>query len=144
MAHIVRDLTYIARCGAHYRNQELEALGVTGRQAGSLMAICHEPGISQEQLGKRVVLNKSNIARQLAALEDMGLVKREVSANDRRVLRCYPTEKCQEILPQIRMVYRAWRERLLQDMTPEEQEILEKLLAKIKDRAGQWLEENRL
>ena len=143
MAHIVRDLTYIGRCGAHYRNQELESLGLTERQAGSLMAICHEPGISQEQLGKRVVLNKSNIARQLAALEDMGLVKREVSANDRRVLRCYPTEKSQELLPQIRMVYRAWRERLLQDMTPEEQEVLEKLLVKIKDRAGQWLEENR-
>jgi DNA-binding MarR family transcriptional regulator len=144
VAHIVRDLTYIARCGAHYRNLELEALGITGRQAGTLLAICHEPGISQEQLGKRVVLNKSNIARQLAALEDMGLVKRAVSANDRRVLQCYPTEKSQEMLPQIRMVYRAWRERLLQDMTPQEQEVLEKLLVKIKDRAGQWLEENRL
>ncbi len=144
MAHIVRDLTFISRCGAHYRNQELEALGITGRQAGSLLAICHEPGISQEQLGKRVVLNKSNIARQLAAMEDMGLVKRETSPNDRRVLRCYPTEKSLEMLPRIRTVYRAWRERLLQDMTPQEQETLEQLLAKIKARAGQWMEDNRL
>lgn len=144
MAHIVRDLTYISRCGAHYRDQELEALGITGRQAGSLIAICHEPGISQEQLGKRVVLNKSYIARQLAALEEMGLVKRETAPNDRRVLRCYPTEKSQEMLPQIRRVYRAWREQLLQDMTPEEQETLEQLLEKIKFRAGQWMEDNRL
>ena len=144
MAHILRDLTYIARCGGLYRNQELEPLGITGRQAGSLIAICHEPGISQEQLGKRMVLNKSNIARQLAALEDMGLVQRQTSPNDRRVLRCYPTEKTQEMLPQIRKVYRAWREELLQDMTPEEQETLEQLLAKIKARAGQWVEDNRL
>lgn len=144
MAHIVRDLTYISRCGAHYRNQELEVLGITGRQAGSLIAICHEPGISQEQLGKRVVLNKSNIARQLAALEEMGLVKREISPNDRRVLKCYPTEKSLEMLPKIRQVYRAWRERILQDMTADEQELLEQLLCKIKARAGEWMEENRL
>ncbi len=144
MAHIVRDLTYISRCGAHYRNQELESLGITGRQAGSLMAICHEPGISQEQLGKRVVLNKSNIARQLASLEELGLVKRETSTNDRRVLMCYPTEKSLEMLPQIRQVYRTWREHLLQDMTQEEQELLEQLLGKIKVRAGQWMEENHL
>lgn len=144
MAHIVRDLTYIGRCGGHYRNQELEYLGITGRQAGSLIAICHEPGVSQEQLGKRVVLNKSNIARQLATLEEMGLVKRETDPKDRRVLRCYPTEKSQEMLPEIRKVYKAWREHLLQDMTPEEQETLERLLEKIKFRAGQWMEENRL
>ena len=144
MAHIVRDLTYISRCGGHYRNQELELLGLTGRQAGSLLAICHEPGISQEQLGKRVVLGKSYIARQLVALEEMGLVRRETDPKDRRVLRCYPTDKSEEMLPQIRKVYRAWREYLLQDMTPEEQETLELLLAKIKARAGQWMEENRL
>ncbi len=144
MAHIVRDLTYISRCGAHYRNQELEPLGITGRQAGSLIAICNEPGISQEQLGKRVVLNKSNIARQLAAMEEMGFVKREVCANDRRVLKCYPTEKSMEMLPEIRKIYGTWRKHLLQDMTPEEQELLEQLLAKIKARAGQWMEENRL
>ena len=144
MAHIVRDLTYIARCGSHYRNQELEPLGLTRRQAGSLMAICHEPGISQEQLGKRVVLNKSNIARQLSALEEMGLVRRETCTNDRRVSKCYPTDKSLELLPQIRTVYRTWREQLLQDMTPEEQETLEQLLAKIKARAGQWVEEVRL
>lgn len=144
MAHIMRDLTYISRCGGHYRNQELEPLGITGRQAGCLLAICNEPGISQEQLGKRVVLGKSFIARQLAAMEEMGLVKREVCSNDRRVLKCYPTEKSHEMLPEIRRVYRAWREQLLQDMTPEEQETLEKLLAKIKERAGQWMEENRL
>lgn len=144
MAHIVRDLTYISRCGGHYRNQELEPLGITGRQAGTLIAICHEPGISQEQLGKRVVLNKSNIARQLAALEEVGLVKRETAPNDRRVLKCYPTEKSLELIPQIRQVYRSWREHILQDMTEEEQALLEQLLGKIKTRAGQWLEENRL
>ena len=140
MAHIIRDLTYIARCGSHYRNEKLEPLGISGRQAGSLLAICHDPGISQEQLGKRVVLNKSNITRQLASLEEKGLVKRTVSPTDKRVLQLYPTELTQQLLPQIRQVYRNWREYLLADMTPEEQALLESLLVRIKSRAYQWLE----
>ena len=140
MAHIVRDLTYIGRCGSQYRNEKFEPLGLTGRQAGSLLTICHDPGISQEQLGKRVVLNKSNITRQLAFFEEHGYVTRTVSPTDKRVMQLYPTEKTLQILPQIRQIYRDWREYLLADMTQEEQALLESLLVRIKDRARQWIE----
>ena len=144
MEQISQILKDISRFGRVYREENLEPLGLSSHHGLYLREIGLTPGISQEQLGKRVVLNKSNIARQLAALEELELVKREVSNHDRRVLQCYPTEKCQQMLPQIRKVYRAWREQLLQDMTAEEQELLEQLLAKIKARAGQWMEDNRL
>lgn len=143
MAKIIRDITYIARCGSQYRNRQLEPLGLTGRQAGSLIAICNHPGISQEQLGKQVVLNKSNITRQLAGLEEMALVERRPSPTDKRVMQLYPTEKTLELLPRIRQVYRDWREYLLDGMTEEEQALLEKALTRIKDRAGQWMEVHR-
>ena len=143
MASIIRDLTYITRCGALYRNQRLESTGLSARQASSLFAICKEPGISQDQLSRRVVLNKSNITRQLANLEENGYVKRLSSPTDKRVMQLYPTEKALELFPQIRQVYRDWRDYLLQDMTEEEQELLEKLLQQIKGKAAQWLEVHR-
>jgi len=139
MAHILGDLTYISRCGAQYRNEKLEPLGLTGRQGSTLFVVCHNPGISQEQLGKKVVLNKSNITRQLTFLEDNGYVVRSVSPTDKRVLQVFPTEKALEVLPEIRQVYRDWRELLLQDMTEQEQQQMESLLARIKERAGIWL-----
>ena len=139
MSQIIRDITEIARCGAQYRNERVEPMGLTGRQAGTLFAICNHPGISQEQLGKRVVLNKSNITRQLAFLEEKGYVTRKVSPSDKRVLQVFPTEQAMELLPQIRQVYRDWREYLLQDMTEQEQVLLEQLLKRIRERAGNWL-----
>lgn len=140
MAHIVRDLTYIARCGSHYRNEKLEPLGLTGRQAGSILVICNSPGISQEQLGKRVVLNKSNITRQLTYLEEQGYVNRITSPTDKRVLQLYPTQKALDILPRIRQVYLDWRQYLLKDISQEDQALLESLLERIKEKAYAWMD----
>ena len=143
MPTIIRDLTYIARCGALYRTQLLEPLGLTNQQAGSLFAICRHPGISQDQLARRVALSKSNITRQLTFLEEKGLVTRIPPPNDKRVLQLHPTEKALELLPQIREVYRSWRTHLLQDLSDEEQELLSQLLLKVKDRSAEWFEEVR-
>lgn len=140
MTHIVRDITYISRCGMQYRNQQLEDLDLTGRQAGSLLVICHNPGISQDRLARIVVLNKSNITRQLAVLEEKGFVERTVSPTDKRVLQLRPTEKTMELLPRIREVYRQWRDHILQDLTEDEQQLLESLLERIKGRAYEWLD----
>ncbi|MBE6982321.1 MAG: MarR family transcriptional regulator [Ruminococcaceae bacterium] len=140
MAHIVRDMTYISRCGNHYRNEKLEPLGLTGRQAGSILVICNNPGISQDQLGKRVVLNKSNITRQLTFLEEKGYVNRVVSPTDKRVLQLYPTQKALDILPQIRQVYHDWRCYLLADISEEDQALLESLLERVKEKAYTWMD----
>ena len=47
------------------------------------------------------------------------------------------------MFPQIRGVYGEWRDYLLQDMSKEEQELLERLLQQIKGKAAQWLEVHR-
>lgn len=143
MASVLYDLTYIARCGALYRNQKLEPIGLTARQGASLAAICTHPGITQEQLARRVVLNKSNITRQLTTLEEKGYVNRTTSPTDRRAIQLYPTEKAMAVLPQIQTVYRDWSALLLQDMTEEESQLLRRLLQQLKDKATDWMEVHR-
>ena len=143
MASILYDLTYIARCGALYRSQKLEPLGLTARLGASLAAICTHPGITQDQLARRVVLNKSNITRQLATLEEKGYVNRITSPADRRAIQLYPTEAALALLPQIQEVYRDWSLLLLQDMTEEEKQLMEKLLKQLKDKATDWMEVHR-
>lgn len=143
MASVLYDLTYIARCGALYRGQKLEPLGLTARQGASLAAICTHPGITQDQLARRVVLNKSNITRQLAILEEKGYVNRISSPTDRRAIQLYPTDAAMALLPQIQGVYRDWSSLLLQDMSEEEKLLMEKLLKQLKDKATDWMEVNR-
>ena len=72
------------------------------------MGICDCPGISQEQLARRIYQNKSSVARQLAVLEEAGFVRRVCCDSDRRVTELYPTEQAEAALPEIRQVLGQW------------------------------------
>lgn len=142
MSKVVKDLTFVSRCGARYRNRELEPLGLTARQSLTLQEICSHPGISQDEIAHRVALDKSNITRQVAILEENGLVLRTPCTKDKRITRLNPTEKALELVPQIKAVARAWEEYVTEEFSPEELQTLESLLGRMKQRARQWMEED--
>ena len=138
MSEIVFQLTCIARCGAQYRNRRLESLGLKGRQASLLMEICATPGISQDTLTRRMFLDKSVVARQVAFLEEQGYVDRPTSPKDRRVTCLYPTEKAMEILPTLREIWCDCEQRLTRGMTEDELETVQSVLNQLKNRAAEW------
>ena len=78
MSQIIRDMTEIARCGAQYKADRLVPLGLKGCHASYLTEICANPGISQDQLAKRICINKSNVARQAVTLEEEGFLTRKM------------------------------------------------------------------
>ena len=104
MSLLMGELDSIARCAAQYRSERLAALGLKSCHASYLMGICDCPGISQEQLARRIYQNKSSVARQLAVLEEAGFVRRVCCDSDRRVTELYPTERAKAALPEIRQV----------------------------------------
>ena len=83
MSLLMGELDSIARCAAQYRSERLAALGLKSCHASYLMGICDCPGISQEQLARRIYQNKSSVARQLAVLEEAGFVRRVCCDSDR-------------------------------------------------------------
>ena len=141
MSIIVRHLTAISRCGTDYRKKYLEPLGIDGHHARFLFEICDKPGISQEGLARRLLVDKSTVTRVSTVLEEKGYISRQVCAEDRRITRIYPTEKTLELLPQIQKAWSTWEERITRDLTPEEIEILTGLLRKMKISARAWMEE---
>lgn len=140
MAKLIRDITEITRCGAQYRGEGLARMGLKGCHASYLLEICAEPGISQEALARRICINKSNVARQAAVLEEGGFVTRSPSETDKRVMRLYPTGKTLDLLPEIRKVLSDWSRYITQDLTDGEREQLASILAKMKERATAWME----
>jgi DNA-binding MarR family transcriptional regulator len=116
-------------------------MGLKACHGSYLQEICARPGISQEQLADSICINKSNVARQAAALEEGGFIKRCCCDKDKRIMRLYPTEKTLGLLPEINRIMTSWQERLTQDLTEDEQLLLEKMLLKMKQRAGSYLEE---
>lgn len=141
MAQLTRDIIEIARCGTQYRADHLAPMGLKSCHASYLAEICAQPGISQDQLARRICINKSNIARQVAVLEEDGFVRRCSCENDKRVMRLYPTQKTLDLMPQIGEILGSWSRYLTQDLSGEEKAQLDALLGKMKVRAAAYLEE---
>ena len=68
--HLMRNINTISRCAALYRDAHLADCGLSGWQAPYIPEICAAPGITQDQLALRLHVNRSNVTRQLAMLEE--------------------------------------------------------------------------
>ena len=141
MTQIIRDMLEISRCGVQYRSDNLAQFGLKSIHASYLTEICANPGISQDRLARIICINKSNVARQAAALEEGGFINRCCCDKDKRIMRLYPTEKTLALLPEIDRIMHSWQETLTQDLSPEEQQLLETMLLKMRGRASAYMED---
>ena len=141
MTQIIRDMLEISRCGVQYRTDNLAQFGLKSIHASYLTEIASNPGISQDRLAKIICINKSNVARQVAVLEEDGFVRRVPSAADKRVMELYPTEKTLQIVPQINEMLMCWENCITQDLTEEEKGLLTALMGKMSRRASGYMED---
>ena len=132
---MMRNINLISRCATLYKDKELAGSGLAGCQVFYVMALCKEPGITQEQLAKKLHVNRSSVTRQMALLESAGFVTRTRSETDKRAVQVFPTEKMRQIVPKIRQVHANWRSRLTEVLTEDEINTLEALLARLAARA---------
>ena len=140
MSQIIRNITEIVRCTSQYRTECLAPMGLKACHASYLTEICANPGISQDRLASIICINKSNVARQAAILEEDGFITRVPSTTDKRIMQLFPTQKTLELLPQISRILTGTEEFLTEDLTAEETALLGKLVGQMKDKAAHWLE----
>lgn len=140
MPSISRDMLEISRCATQFRAERLAPLGLKSCHASYLVEVCKEPGISQDQLAQRICINKSNVARQVAFLEEAGYLNRCTCKEDKRVTELTPTQKALDALPEIRQILADWRNMLTEELTEEEQEALVTILDKLRNKASEWME----
>jgi len=141
MPALMGQLNAIARCSNQYRNEKLEPLGLKSVHASYILHICADPGISQEQLARRIYINKSNVARQLATLEENGFVQRTPCPSDRRILRLYPTEKALQVLPEIKRILTEWETLVTAGCDPEMLTNVIQFLRQLKENAAAQLQQ---
>ena len=139
MTQLIRDITEITRAGAEYKATNLAPYGLKGCHASYLAEICACPGISQDRLAQKICINKSNVARQAAILEDDGFILRKPSQADKRVMELYPTEKTLTLMPEITEILNKWEDFLLADLSEEEVEHVHFILQRMRDKASGWM-----
>lgn len=140
MIPINKTISIIERSNILYRNEVFKEYGLKGYQANYLLEINHHPGISQEELTKTMHIDKSNVARGLMHLSEMGYITRVQDSNDLRLLLLFPTEKGSELTKIISSIFKNQRNHLLQDFDENEINSLMSYLDKLKIRAEELLE----
>ncbi len=140
MPSIMRSINIISRCGTMYRADKLSHSELAACHHMYVLALCRHPGMSQEQLARHICLNKSNVTRSLATLEEHGFVERRQSESDKRVTLVYPTQKMLDIYPEVKAVASDWNAYLSADLTEEERKLFQKTLEKISARAQTYID----
>ncbi len=139
MPRFMKMLNNISRSQAVYRHGRIPAEDLQSSHYSFLLAICREPGRSQEDLARELCVNKSTVARNINYLEENGYVSR--TPLDKRQFSVFPTEKARDILPQIRAVSREWMALLSEGISQEELDTFDSVLMRMQDRARQIMEQ---
>lgn len=135
MPSIMKNLNAVSRCMALYRTDQLPDRGLKAKHHSFVLVICANPGLSQDQIARRLCLNKSTVTRSLEQLEKLALITKVPDANDKRITRVYPTDAMLELSPKIREIAKAWNEEIAVDCTAEELEVFLSVLDRITRRA---------
>ena len=127
-----REILLVNRYFRQKRQAYLEPFGLKGYHARYLIEIGGCPGISQDQLSQKLGVDKSNIARQVAILEETGYLLRRPSPTDKRVLQLFPTEKAESLILPLKSETDCWEQQLTQVLAPQELETFMKLLHRLR------------
>ena len=140
MLKFMKTLNNISRSQAIYRHNKISAKDLQVGHYAFALAICREPGRSQEELARELCINKSTVARNLNCLEERGYILRNPLPNDKRQFAVYPTEKMLNVLPEIRSASMEWMTLLSEGIPQDELDIFDSVLERMQARAREIIE----
>lgn len=140
MSKFMKMLNNISRSQAIYRHGKISAEDMHSGHYAFVLAICREPGRSQEELARELCINKSTVARNLNCLEEKGYISRTPLPNDKRQFSVYPTEKMLAVLPEVRKASEEWMTLLSEGIPEEELRVFDSVLKRMQERAREIIE----
>ena len=146
MPRFMKLLNNVSRSQAIYRHSRISAADLQSGHYAYTLAVCREPGRSQEELAQELCVNKSTVARNLNYLEETGYVTRQALPGDKRQFSVFPTEKLLTVLPEIKQASGEWMALLSEGIPAEELAVFDAVLLRMQDKARQIIkqqEENK-
>ena len=139
MAEILREIGMIARALDSIANIEFKEYDLTRGQYLYLIRICENPGIIQEKLADMIKVDRTTASRAIKKLEANGFIEKRIDSANRKIKRIFPTEKGNEISPNISRENEHSERVALQGLSEDESALLLGLLQKVrKNVEGDW------
>ncbi len=85
-----------------------------------LFILYMEDGLSQDELSRRLRVDKSYTARAVAHLEKMGMVKRKPDPHEHRIKRVFLGNNGRDMESDFFKVAKTWHQTLVKDIDPED------------------------
>jgi len=129
----------LAQIGAHAATQfgeKLKGLQLTRPHAGILRLIGLTPGLSQQELARRLAILPSQLVALLDELEKRGLIERRRDATDRRTYALHLTKSGRDVAEQMGRIAREHDDAVCAALDIHERQQLNALLGRIAEQQG--------
>lgn len=108
--------------------QETADFGVTPVQYAALQAVANAPGIDQRSLARAIGFDTSTIAGVVDRLESRGLMRRQLSTEDRRVRLLSLSDDGAELLREVQPAMLRAQHRIMAPLSADDQAVFLRLL----------------
>lgn len=105
-----------------------EKYDLTAAQAVVILIVCDHKELTQDEITKRLGLDKSVIAKTVTKLTELGFLVRSTNAKDKRTFDIHPTEKAWDAYPHVQKELDECFERMTGHMTAAERNEFRRLL----------------
>src|SRR5499427_10623828 len=129
----------LAQVGAQAARQfgeRLTSLRLTRPHAGILRLIGLSPGLSQQELARRLAILPSQLVALLDELEERGLIERRQDATDRRTYALHLTKSGRDVAEQMGRIAREHDDAVCAALDIHERQQLNALLGRIAEQQG--------
>jgi DNA-binding MarR family transcriptional regulator len=132
LGHLATDISFVTRLLRTRILERNESFFATHAVAGGEVAVLNliglNPGLTQKDLAKAVVLRKSALTKLVNEIERTGLIERRKEGADKRLNALYLTEAGEARLARMRPDMARLQEEFLAPLSPAERAMLFELL----------------
>lgn len=123
-----KSISILYRKSHMWLNEGCIPYDLPAAQAVVIMIVCDFNTLTQDEITKRLSLDKSVIAKTVTKLEERGFLQRTTNPKDKRTYDIHPTEKAWQVYPHIREQVEACFCRMTQTMSEEDRQTFRRLL----------------
>lgn len=123
-----KSISILYRKSHIWLNNGCAGYDLTAAQAVAILIVCDFSVLTQDDITKRLSLDKSVIAKTVTKLVKTGFLVRTTNAKDKRTFDIRPTQKALDVYPFIKKEIENCFQRMTQQMTETERDEFRRLL----------------
>lgn len=121
MENPFKALSILYRKSHIWLNNSCSKFGLSAAQAMVILIACDFNALTQDEIAKRLGLDKSVVAKTVTKLEKSGFLVRMANTNDRRTYNIQPTEKAWTAYPFVQEQLDICFQRMTHQMSEQQQ-----------------------